>query len=120
MIQSNYKHSIRFGDGTLENGKFKGVDTYEDWHLIPSSRPTIAMPGVEVKFVTIPGMDGALDLSQFIRKDRPAYGNRSGTFEFYVENMYDDFNQNEYWMTVYPKIVNTLHGKKFKMGINWH
>lgn len=113
MIRSNFHHSIRFGDGTLDSkGRFKGYDTYEDWHLIPSSRPTISMPGVETKFVTIPGVDGALDLSQFLRKDRPAYGNRAGTFEFNVEN------DNEFWMTTYPKIVNVLHGKKFKMVLN--
>lgn len=115
MIQSNFHHSIRFGDGTLENGKFKGYDTYEDWHLIPSSRPTIAPPGVETKFVTIPGMDGSIDLSEFLRKDRPAFGNRAGTFDFYVANMYDDPNIHEYWMSMYPKIVNAIHGKRFKM-----
>lgn len=118
MLQSNYHHSIRFGDGTLVNGRFGGFDTYEDWHLIPSSRPTISMPGVETKFVTIPGMDGSIDLSQYLRHDRPAYGNRGGTFEFYVENMYDDPITNDYWMTVYPKIVNALHGKHFKMVLN--
>lgn len=112
MLRTNMKHSIKFGDGTLENGKFTGIDTYEDWHLIPSSRPNISMPGVETKFVTIPGMDGSLDLSQFIRKDRPAFGDRSGSFEFYVEN------DHEFWMTIYPKIVNALHGKRFKMVLN--
>lgn len=112
MKRANLKHSIKFGDGTLENGKFKGIDTYEDWHLIPSSRPTIPPPGVETKFVTIPGLDGSVDLSQFIRKDRPAYGDRGGTFEFYVEN------DKEFWMTTYPKILNTLHGKRIKMVLN--
>ena len=115
MLHTDYHHSIRFGDGTLVNGEFAGLDTWEDWHLIPTSRPTISMPGVETKFVTIPGMDGSIDLSQFLRGDRPAFGNRGGTFEFYVSNMYDDPDQNEFWMTVYPKIVNSIHGKKFKM-----
>ena len=108
----SHMHSIKFGDGTLQNGKFVGYDTYEDWHLIPTSRPTIAAPGVETKFVTIPGMDGAVDLSTYLRKDRPAYGNRGGTFEFNVEN------DHEFWMTIYPKIINTLHGKKFKMVLD--
>lgn len=116
MKRARYKHSILFGDGTLEDGKFVGIDTYEAWHLIPSSRPTIAMPGIETKYVTIPGRDGSLDLSEFLRKDRPAYGDRSGSFEFVVENDFDvDARDEEFWMTIYPNIVNALHGKKFKM-----
>lgn len=119
MIRSNKKHSILFGDGTLDHGKFVGVDTYEDWHLVPSSRPAIASPGVETKFVTIPGRDGSLDLSEFLRNGRPAYGDRSGSFDFYVENGWDEnANPEEFWMTLYPRIVNTLHGKKFKMVLN--
>lgn len=107
-------HSIVFGDGTLypagdrKEGQFKGIDTYKDWFLIPATRPTIAMPGIESKFVSIPGRDGTIDLSDYLR-ERPAYGDRGGSFTFNVEN------DNEFWMTIYPKIVNTLHGKRFKM-----
>ena len=109
-------HSILFGDGTLSHGRFVGVDTYKDWHLVPSSRPTIASPGVATKFVSVPGRDGSLDLSEFVRSGRPAYGDRSGSFEFYVENGFDLSNNNaEFWMTIYPKIWNKLHGRKFKM-----
>lgn len=116
MVRANMKHAILFGDGTLVNGQFDGVDTYEDWHLIPSSRPTIGMPGVESKFVTIPGMDGTLDLSEFLRSGRPAYGDRNGSFEFYVENEFDtDERDGEFWMTIYPRIVNEIHGRRFKM-----
>ena len=113
------KHSIVFGDGSFypagssehRGGQFMPTvgHTYNDWFLIPSSRPTVAMPGTDTKFVTLPGVDGDLDLSQWIRKDRPAYRNRSGSFEFYVEN------DHEFWMTIFPKIHNSLHGRKFKM-----
>ena len=119
MLRTNMKHSIIFGDGTLVNGKFDGVDTYEDWHLVPSSRPTIASAGVETKFVTIPGRDGSLDLSEFLRAGRPAYGDRSGSFEFYVENDWDeDAITEEFWMTLYPRIINEIHGRKFKMVLS--
>lgn len=117
MKRKSYMHSIRFGDGTIgSDGRFVGYDTYTDWHLIPASRPTIGMPGVETKFVPIPGLDGSVDLSEFLRSDRPAYGRRTGTFEFYVDN--NDYETEEFWMTIYPKIVNILHGKKFKMVLN--
>lgn len=116
MKRKRFKHSILFGNGSLKNGQFKGLDTYEDFHLIPSSRPTVSMPGVETKFVTIPGRDGSVDLSSFLRGDRPAFGDRTGTWEFKVENDFDvDANDEEFWMTIYPRLLNELHGKKFKM-----
>lgn len=116
MKRQKFKHAIIFGDGTLENGKFTGVNTYEDFHLIPSSRPNISAPGVETKFVTIPGRDGSIDLSEFLRNGRPAYGDRSGSFEFTVENDWDlDAKSEEFWMTIYPKLFNKLHGRRFKM-----
>lgn len=108
-MAENLKHSLLFGDGTLVNGKFTGVDTYKDWHLVPASRPTVAVPGIESKYVEIPGMDGSVDLSEFLRSGRPAYGNRTGSFNFYVEN------DHEFWATLYPKILNRIQGRKFKM-----
>ena len=116
MKRQTFKHSILFGDGTLKDGKFVGLDTYKDFHLIPSSRPTIAMPGVETKFVTIPGRSGSIDLSEYLRKGTPAYGDRSGTFEFVVENDWDiEARPEEFWMTIYPRITNAIHGKRLKM-----
>ena len=116
MKRQKFKHSIIFGDGTLVNGQFAGVDTYEDFHLVPSSRPTISSPGVETKFVTIPGRDGSIDLSEFLHSNRPAYGDRGGSWEFAVENDWDiDAVEEEFWMTIYPRIFNELHGRRFKM-----
>ena len=57
-------HSITFGDGSLypsgspKEGQFMGINTWDDWHLIPSSRPVIASPGVSTNFVEIPGKHG--------------------------------------------------------------
>lgn len=116
MKRQKFRHAILFGDGTLQDGQFKGLSTYEDFHLIPSSRPTIGMPGVETKFVTIPGRDGTVDLSEFLHSGRPAFGDRSGTFEFVVENDFDpNANPEEFWMTIYPKLLNELHGKRLKI-----
>ena len=101
-------HSITFGDGTVTNGVFVGTNTWDDWHLIPSSRPVVASPGVSTNFVEIPGQDGALDISTYLTGDI-AYGTRSGSFEFYVDN------DHEYWENLRRKIINTIHGQKMKM-----
>ena len=103
-------HSITFGDGTLDSkGKFTGKNTWEDWHLIPSSRPTVAQAGVSTVFVDIPGRkDGPIDLSEYLTGE-VVYTARSGSFEFYVDN------DHEYWEVIRSKIVAYLHGKRMKM-----
>lgn len=107
-------HSITFGDGTLypkgheKEGQFAGVNTWEDWHLIPPERPSIASPGVSTNFVDIPGRDGTIDMTNFLT-GRPLYGDRSGSWDFYVDN------DHEYWETIRMKIMTFLHGKRMKI-----
>lgn len=109
-------HSITFGDGSLypsgheKEGQLMGVNTWDDWHLIPAERPSIASPGVSTNFVEIPGRDGAIDMTTFL-VNRPTYGTRQGSWEFYVDN------DHEYWETIRSKIMNHLHGKRFKIEL---
>lgn len=107
-------HSITFGDGSLypsgheKEGQFKGTNTWDDWHLIPSERPSIASPGVSTSFVEIPGRDGAIDMSTFLT-NRAVYGMRQGSWDFYVANDYED------WEAIRMKIMAFLHGKSYKI-----
>ena len=103
-------HSITFGDGSFDSkGKFLGKNTWDDWHLIPSSRPVVAQAGVVTSFVDIPGRkDGPLDMSEYLT-GKAVYGQRSGSFEFYVDN------DHEYWETIRMKIAKYLHGQRMKM-----
>ncbi len=107
-------HSITFGDGSLYasgsmQGKFKGTNTWEDWHLIPVTRPVIAAPKVNTKFVEIPGAHGSLDLTEYLH-GHPVYGDRSGSLEFYTNS--DD---PEPWERLRARITNFLHGRKLKI-----
>ena len=79
------------------------INTWDDWHLIPTSRPTVNMPEVETKLVTIPGVHGFVDISNTLT-GTPTYQTRSGTWEFYVHNEY------EFWADIYSKIAEYLHG----------
>lgn len=82
-------------------------NTWRHWHLIPSSRPLVNPPNVKAAFIEIPGADGALDLSDTL-VGRATYGNRSGSWEFYVDNGYSD------WATLYSEIMAYLHGQLLK------
>ena len=93
-------HSVVFGD----------MNTYDDWHLVASERPAVAMPKVKTQYYDAPGSDGQIDVTNALSAE-PVYSNREGSFEFYVLNDDPDYN----WVEVYDKIVNYLHGKKMKM-----
>lgn len=113
-------HSITFTNASeddLNTGGFtetstglllNGVNTWDEWHLIPSSRPTIAMPGVSEKYIEIPGRDGSIDLSDWLA-GRPIYGDRQGSLEFYHQNGYED------WETVRRAMAHYFHGRTLKM-----
>ena len=90
-------HSITIGE----------KNTWDDWHRVPTSRPTFNMPNVKTNYVDIPGGDGILDLTTVLA-GRPVYGNRQGSFEFLVMNDYGE------WHDRYSDIATYLHGKEFK------
>lgn len=82
-------------------------NTWDDWHLVPTSRPKFAMPPIRTNYVEIPGSDGVLDLSTALT-GRTTYGNRQGSFEFLVMNDYGR------WYDRYSDIATYLHGKEFQ------
>lgn len=91
-------HSITFGN----------KNTWDDWHLIPTSRPVINPPGLNANMVEIPGMDGSYDMTEWLA-GRPIYKDRSGSLEFAVANDYTS------WEVAYSEISNYLHGQKMRV-----
>lgn len=81
------------------------VNTWDDWHLIPSTRPVINPPQVQTQYVSIPGINGELDLTESLTGS-PTYKNRTGSLEFIVANGYEP------WDVKYSTIMSYLHGKR--------
>ena len=61
-------HSITFGT----------KNTWDDWHLIPKTRPLVNPPTVKTNYVDIPCGDGVLDLTETLAC-RPVHNNRNGS-----------------------------------------
>lgn len=93
--QAKSYHSINIGD----------INTWDDWHLVPSSRPLIAAPSVKTSYISLPGGDGSLDLTEVLA-GRPTYERRTGSWEFIVMNDYGD------WAYRYSTIMEYLQGKE--------
>lgn len=88
-------HSIMFGD----------KNTWDDWHLIPQTRPVFLPPDAKTSYVEVPGADGKIDLTESLTGSI-LYKNRQGTIQFYVDNGHEE------WDVLYSKIMNYLHGQK--------
>ena len=91
-------HSITFGE----------KNSWDDWCLIPTSRPNVAPPQIKTKYVEIPGTDGQVDLSELLA-GRPLYDMRSGSWEFIL--------QPEKWAfeDAVTVIMGYLHGKRLRV-----
>lgn len=90
-------HSVTFGT----------KNTWDDWHLIPTTRPVFNPPELKSNYVEIPGMNGTLDLTEALT-GRPTYNNREGSMEFVVVNDYLP------WDVAYSNIMTYLHGKRIQ------
>lgn len=98
-------HSVIFGE----------KNTWDDWHLIPTSRPVINPPEPKINQVEIPGSDGSLDLTNALNPF-VYFKNRTGSIEFMIVNdLYYLVRTHEEWFEVYSEIANYLHGQKMRM-----
>lgn len=91
----------------LDGVSFDTWHSLRDFSLILQSKE-IEAPKVKTSTVTVEGMDGELDLTDFFGE--PKYENRTITLTFHVYNVhFDDFD------SLFSKIQNALHGKRMKI-----
>lgn len=102
-------HSIIIDTSSTTDFNFiKSINTFDDWHLVPSSRPTIVNPPLKTSYLDIPGASGSVDATEWLT-GFPTYGDREGEIEFIVLNDYGAWTQRR------NTINRSLHGKKAKI-----
>lgn len=92
------------------------MNTWDDWHLVATSRPTISLPKFQENNVEITGMNGFVDVSRVLT-GYPLYGARTGSIEFLILNQYN-INNADYWTQTYHKVAHFLHGQRRKMVLH--
>lgn len=116
-------HSLIFWDGTnfytqsearslgdlSLTGTPKGINTWRDWHLIPTEKPAITLPAYDPYITELEGHSGSIDITDKVFGGEIIYGDRTGALEFYIHHDYVD------WKNVRVRIIQALHGKKVKM-----
>lgn len=114
QVEYDGVHSVLIGD--FVNGEYNPdqgfVDTWNDLHLIPTSRPVIAPPKVRENYVDIPGAHGSTDLTDILI-GRPLYEDRTGSLEFYVDHTNPDYERC--WEVAYDYLLNLLNGYRQKI-----
>ena len=105
-MSNNYREYVPHGI-TFINSLGRKQHTWDDWRIVPTSRPVILPPSIQRMEQEIPGRDGLLDFSESLDGEIH-YNNRVGTLEFYVAN-------RDCWNNVYSSIQNFIHGRQLKI-----
>lgn len=104
-------HSVTFAESltseSVNAGTLIGMNSWEDWHLIPASRPTMAFPQPALSFIDCPA-GGSIDMTEYLA-GRVTFADRSGQFQFIVDN------DHENWITLYQRIKSFINGKRLYM-----
>lgn len=110
MTLSRWYHSIKFVPEGYDVDDANVVDTWNSWHLIPITRPVVNPPSLKTTIVEMPGVDGEIDLSDFL-DPYPVYTNRKGSWEFAVKNGFES------WNVLYSKIMNYFNYYRGKFNV---
>ncbi len=90
---------------------FDNFNSWDEWHMIPTARPSIVTPAMVENTVDVPGMNGSLDLSEALT-GYPLYENRSGSITFMFLNGFGN------WVERKDSIMSKLHGKYMKLTLS--
>lgn len=105
MIRIYYSITFSNPDGS------NPINTYDDWRIVPESRPLVNPPEVRTEFVDIPGADGSLDYTEALAGIK--FKNREGSWTFYVLNeLFDRSRSYLPWNELYTLIMRKLHGRR--------
>ena len=115
-------HSI-----TFQKSDTNKRNTFDDWGLMITSKPIVALPPVNTNYVTVPGASGSLDLTEAL-SGYPTYGDREGSFEFIMlhtglNTSLDDpkgyvAGETAAFEKTLRNIAGYLHGQKMKMVLD--
>lgn len=94
-------HSVTF---YTDNNRYS---TYEDWRLVPETRPVVVPPEPKYNYLDLPGGHGQIDLTESLT-GFPLYNRREGEWTFYVLNDYGN------WTTRLSEIMTVLQGRLLK------
>lgn len=81
-----------------------GKNTYDEWGIVPISRPVVNPPEEKTTYVDLPSSHGDLDYTDLLLGE-PPMGKRQGSWEFACR-------PGASWAAVYSSIMNYTHCRR--------
>lgn len=96
-----------------------GLNTWDDWHLIPTSKPVIPIEGFSANQVDIPNRNGFVDITENLTGS-VTFGSSQSSVSFIVTDEYYDSAsdrtiQNRKPQYIYEEFRNLFHGRAVSM-----
>lgn len=108
-VYYNGIHSIEFL--RLDGSSNEWKNTWDDFHLVPTSRPYIANPDPKYQIVQLPNMNDRIDITNRL-PEGILYGMRTGEWEFLI-----DHDKWTSWSDCYRALVQYFHGFRFAVNL---
>lgn len=87
-------------------------DSWEDFYMVPSSRPYIVVPNPRIQFVNLPRSNTILDTTDFLTKNT-TYEAREGDLEFII-----DHDRWDNWSESFDALSEFFDGSIFHCVLN--
>ena len=104
--QAKKYHSVNFGE----------KNTWDDWGLIPTSRPSVAPLAVLENDNDADSTDGAIDTTEVF--GQVCYTPAKGTMEFLVTNPGTSEYSYTGWVQIRNDVLNYLHNRRRRMVLD--
>ncbi len=102
-------HSIVFFKDTGKG--YSKRHSWNDFHMIPTSRPYVALGSANYSQVVIPGTSNRIDITD-VKPGGLTFGPRTGTWEFYI-----DHTKWPNWADAHNTIKDYIHGGTFLVNL---
>lgn len=107
---NTHVHSINISTGT------EVYNTFENWGLVPATRPSVPPPELKSEYVNLPASDGVLDYTEILLGKIP-FGRRTGSWRFYTDEIKME-SLGYTWNTLYNLISGLIHGVKCEISLD--
>jgi len=105
-MEDNYSHPYdRYKKAWT---KYNERNTWDDWFLVPTERPSVNNPDYKSNYIDVPGANSSLDFTESLT-NYPLYSNRTGSWTFRTTPGYYP------WDVLYQRVSNYLHGRKLRV-----
>lgn len=111
------EHDVCFWKKTFDGGDYsieKPTFAWQDWGLIPNSRPYISTPKANYTIAQVPDSSNRINITEYMPGGM-TYESRTGEWQFAIDNTNELWKD---WYKGYYEIENYFHGNRFLVSLN--